>query len=132
MDTMRYALLLHYPEMNAEELGPEALAEGMREFDDYAKALDAAGVLRSAEVLQPSAVTTTVRGGQPDGALRVQDGPFADTKEQLGGTFVIEVDDLDQAIEWAGKAPSVSWGPVEIRPSGTRFENGAWTPFDYR
>ena len=79
----------------------------MREFDDYAKALDAAGVLQSAEVLQPSSATTTVRGGD---ALRIQDGPFADTKEQLGGTFVIEVDDLDQAIEWAGKAPSVELG----------------------
>jgi hypothetical protein len=89
-------------------------------------------VLRSAEVLQPSSVTTTVRGGESEGALRVQDGPFADTKEQLGGTFVIEVEDLDEAIGWAGKAPSVSWGAVEIRPSGTRFENGAWTPFDYR
>ena len=128
---MRYALLLHYPEMNAEELGPEALAEGMREFDEYAKALDAAGVLRTAEVLQPSSATTTVRVAA-DGGLRVQDGPFADTKEQLGGTFVIEVDDLDQAIGWAGKAPSVNWGAVEIRPSGTRFEDGAWTTFDYR
>lgn len=126
---MRYTLLLHYPEMSATELGPEALADGMREFDDYAKALDAAGVLRSAEVLQPSSVTTTVRGGD---RLRVQDGPYADTKEQLGGTFVIEVDDLDQAIAWAGKAPSVNWGAVEIRPSGTRFLDGAWTSFDYR
>ena len=126
---MRYTLLLHYPEMSAADLGPEALAEGMREFDDYAKALDAAGVLRSAEVLQPSSATTTVRGGD---ALRMQDGPFADTKEQLGGTFVIDVDDLDQAIEWAGKAPSVNWGAVEIRPSGTRFVDGAWTSFDYR
>ncbi len=127
---MRYALLLHYPEMTAEDLGPEALAEGMREFDEYAKALDAAGVLASAEVLQPSAVTTTVQG--VDGSLRVQDGPFADTKEQLGGTFVIEVNDLDTAIEWAGKAPSVAWGAVEIRPVGTRFVDGAWTSFDYR
>ena len=110
---MRYTLLLHYPEMSAADLGPEALAEGMREFDEYAKALDAAGVLQSAEVLQPSSATTTVRGGDE---LRVQDGPFADTKEQLGGTFVIEVDDLDQAIEWAGQAPSVNWGAVEIRP----------------
>jgi hypothetical protein len=126
---MRYTLLLHYPEMNAEELGPEALAEGMREFDEYAKALDAAGVLRSAEVLQPSSATTTVRGGEP---LRIQDGPYADTKEQLGGTFVIEVDDLDAAIGWAGRAPSVNWGAVEIRPSGTRFVDGAWTAFDYR
>ncbi|HEX5729193.1 YciI family protein [Microbacterium sp.] len=126
---MRYTLLLHYPEMSADDLGPEALAEGMREFDDYAKALDAAGVLQSAEVLQPSSATTTVRGGD---SLRIQDGPFADTKEQLGGTFVIEVDDLDAAIEWAGKAPSVNWGAVEIRPSGTRFVDGAWTAFDYR
>ena len=122
---MRYALLLHYPEMNAEELGPEALAEGMREFDEYAKALDAAGVLESAEVLQPSSLSTTVRGGD-DGALRVQDGPFADTKEQLGGTFVIEVDDLDAAIGWAAKAPSIAWGTVEIRPTAVRFVDGAW------
>ena len=57
---MRYALLLHYPEMSAEDLGPEALAEGMRAFDEYTKALDAAGVLVSAEVLTPSSATTTV------------------------------------------------------------------------
>jgi hypothetical protein len=127
---MRYTLLLHYPEMTADELGPEGLAEGMKAFDDYAKALDAAGVLVSAEVLQPSALTTTVTA--VDGSLRVQDGPFADTKEQLGGTFVIDVADLDAAIGWAGKAPSVSWGAVEVRPSGTHFANGAWTQFDYR
>ena len=65
----------------------------------------------------------------PDGTLRVQDGPFADTKEQLGGTFVIEVGDLDDAIAWAAKAPSISWGTVEIRPTATRFVDGAWTPF---
>ena len=124
---MRYALLLHYPEMTPDDLGPDAWAEGMREFDDYAKALDDAGVLVSAEVLQPSAVTTTVTA--PDGTLRVQDGPFADTKEQLGGTFVIEVDDLDAAIAWAGRAPSAGWGAIEVRPSATRFEDGAWTPF---
>lgn len=124
---MRYALLLHYPEMTPDDLGPDAWAEGMREFDDYAKALDEAGVLVSAEVLQPSAVTTTVTA--PDGTLRVQDGPFADTKEQLGGTFVIEVDDLDAAIAWAGRAPSAGWGAIEVRPSATRFEDGAWTPF---
>lgn len=124
---MRYTLLLHYPELTPEDLGPDALAEGMREFDVYAKALEAAGVLVSAEVLQPSAVTTTVTAA--DGTLRVQDGPFADTKEQLGGTFVIDVADLDAAIEWAGKAPSVGWGAVEVRPSATRFADGAWTAF---
>ncbi len=127
---MRYTLLLHYPEMTAEELGPDALAEGMREFDVYAKALDDAGVLISAEVLQPSTFTTTVSA--PDGTLRVQDGPFADTREQLGGTFVIDVPDLDAAITWARSAPSVTWGAVEVRPSGTHFVDGSWTGFDYR
>ena len=126
---MRYALLLHYPEMTPDELGPDALAEGMREFDEYAKALDASGVLISAEVLQPSAVTTTVTAA--DGSLRVQDGPFADTKEQLGGSFIIEVPDLDAAIEWAGKAPSAGWGAVEVRPSATYFRDGAWTAFTH-
>ena len=121
---MRYTLLLHYPEPTAEQLGPEALAEGMRAFQAYARALDAAGVLHSAEVLQQSEATTTVTlvGGE----LAVQDGPFADTTEQLGGSFVIEVADLDAAIEWARQAPSVSWGHVEIRPVATRYVDGAW------
>jgi hypothetical protein len=121
---MRYTLLLHYPEPTAEQLGPDALAEGMRAFHEYAKALDHAGVLASAEVLQQSNATTTVTlvGGE----LVVQDGPFADTKEQLGGTFVIDVADLDAAIEWASRAPSVSWGHVEIRPTATRYIDGSW------
>jgi hypothetical protein len=121
---MRYTLLLYYPELTAEDLGPEALAEGMRAFQAYAKALDDAGVLASAEVLQQSNATTavTLAGGE----LVVQDGPFADTKEQLGGTFVVEVADLDAAIEWAGQAPSVAWGHVEIRPTATRYVDGSW------
>lgn len=121
---MRYTLLLHYPEPTADELGPEALAEGMRAFQAYAKALDEAGVLARAEVLQQSSTTTTVT--LASGELVVQDGPFADTKEQLGGTFVIDVPALDAAIEWARRAPSVSWGHVEIRPTATRYVDGAW------
>lgn len=121
---MRYTLLLHYPEPTAEELGQEALAEGMRAFQAYAKALDEAGVLQSAEVLHQSSMTTTVTLAEGD--LLVQDGPFADTKEQLGGTFVIEVADLDAALEWARRAPSVSWGHIEIRPTATRYVDGAW------
>jgi hypothetical protein len=121
---MRYTLLLHYPERSATELGPEALAEGMRAFQAYAKALDDAGVLAGAEVLQPSGATTTIT--LAGGELVVQDGPFADSKEQLGGTFVIDVPDLDAAIEWARQAPSVSWGHVEIRPTATRYVDGSW------
>jgi hypothetical protein len=121
---MRFTLLLHYPEPSADELGPKALAEGMLAFQAYAKALDDAGLLASAEVLEQSNATTTVT--LAEGELVVQDGPYADTKEQLGGTFVIEVPDLDAAIEWAGRAPSVSWGHVEIRPTATRYVDGSW------
>jgi hypothetical protein len=53
----------------------------------------------------------------------VQDGPFADTKEQLGGTFVIDVPDLDAAIDWVGRAPSVSWGHAALSSSGTSVDN---------
>lgn len=127
---MRYTILLHYPEMTPDELGEEGWAEGMQAFDAYAKALDGARVLLSAEVLQPSSATTTVT--VRDGELRVQDGPFADTKEQLGGTFVIDVPDLDAALAWAAKAPSVQWGTVEVRPSATHFADGAWTAPDPR
>ncbi|CAN5333077.1 YciI family protein [soil metagenome] len=120
---MRYALLLHYPEAS-DDLDPDALAEGMKAFALYAKQLTDAGVLRDAEVLAPSSASTTVTS--IDGKLRIQDGPFADTKEQLGGTFIVEVDDLDAAIAWAGKAPSVNWGSVEIRPVGVHVVDGAW------
>ncbi len=121
---MRYTLLLHYPETTAEELGPEAIAEGMRAFQAYAKALDDAGVLAGAEVLERSSASTTI--SLASGELVVQDGPFADTKEQLGVTFVIEVPDLDAAIGWATRAPSASWGHVEIRPTATRWVDGSW------
>ena len=121
---MRYTLLLHYGEPSAEELGPEALAEGMRAFQAYAKALDDAGLLASAEVLARSEATTTIT--LASGELVVQDGPFADSKEQLGGIFVIDVADLDAAMSWAAKAPSASWGHVEIRPTATRYVDGAW------
>lgn len=121
---MRYSLLLHYPEPAPGELDEAALAEGMRAFQEYAKALEDAGVLESAEVLQQSTASTTV--SHLTGELIVQDGPFADSKEQLGGIFVIDVSDLDAALDWAGKAPAVAWGHVEIRPNATRFVDGAW------
>ena len=98
----------------------------MAAFHAYAEALDEAGVLISAEVLQPSASSTTVR--LRNGAVQVQDGPYADTKEQLGGTFVLEVPDLDAALAWAEKCPAVHWGAVEIRPSAVRFSERAWVP----
>jgi len=123
---MRYTLLLHYPEATEEELGAEAIANGMRAFASYAEALEKARVLVSAEVLQPSVNTTTLHS--TDGHLHIQDGPLADTKEQLAGTVVIDVPDLDAAIEWARQAPSLAWGAVEIRPGAIHTVAGVWQP----
>lgn len=123
---MRYTLLLHYREATAEDIGQDALDAGKAAIHAFAKAVDDAGVLISAEVLQSSANSTTV--SLEDGKLRVQDGPFADTKEQLGGTFVLELPDLDAALAWAEKCPAAQWGAVEIRPSAVRFVDGRWVP----
>jgi hypothetical protein len=120
---MRYTLLLHFPELG-DELPQETLEEGRQAFQSYVATLHQAGVLIAGEVLQPSEHSTTLTAA--GGEVRVQDGPFADTKEQLGGTFVIDVPDLDAAIEWAKKAPSVSWGAVEIRPGATHVVDGGW------
>ncbi|MDI6102132.1 YciI family protein [Actinoplanes sp. NEAU-A12] len=122
---MRYALLMHYQEPGDGELSPEIVAEAQRAFDAYAKALEQAGVLHSADVLRPSDGTTTVT--RRDGGLRVQDGPFAETKEALAGIFLVDVPDLDAAIGWAEKCPGSQWGVIEIRPVATSFLDGGWT-----
>jgi hypothetical protein len=121
---MRYSLLLHAPEPTADELSEEDMAPFLVAFDLYARSLDDAGVLVSADILQRSDVSTTVT--LRDGALRVQDGPFADSKEQLAGTFVVDVSDLDAAIAWAEKCPGAQYGSMEIRPSAITFRDHEW------
>jgi hypothetical protein len=122
---MRYALLLHYQEPGEGDLSPEVIAEAQQAFDAYAKALEQAGVLLSADVLRPSGSTTTVT--RREGSLRVQDGPFAETKEALAGLFLVDVTDLDAAIGWAERCPAAQWGVLEIRPVATAFIDGGWT-----
>ena len=122
---MRYALLIHYPQPAVPALSQDEMRAGMAAFQSYAEALADAGVLRSAEVLQPSASATSVSVRQ--GQLQVQDGPFADTKEAFAGLFMLDVSDLDAALAWAERCPAARWGTVEIRPSGVRFVDGAWT-----
>ncbi|MGC5032845.1 YciI family protein [Micromonospora sp. DT229] len=122
---MRYALMIHYPEAGEGELSEEVVAEAKMAFDAYGRALRAAGVLLSADILQPAAATTTIT--RKDGDLRVQDGPFAETREALAGVFLLEVPDLDAAIGWAEKCPAAQWGTIELRPTATAFVDGAWT-----
>jgi hypothetical protein len=81
----------------------------------YTVALREAGVMVGGNALQPAAVATTVR--QRDGKRQVQDGPYAEAKEQLGGSYVIEVPNLDRALEWAARCPAASTGAVEVRPN---------------
>ena len=121
---MRYSLLIQAFEPTVEEI-PEAAMEPVKvAFDLYAKELDAAGVLVSADILARSDVTTTIT--MRDGSLKVHDGPFANTREQLGGTFVVDVPDLDAAIAWAQKCPAAQYGSLEIRPSAIVFTGGQW------
>src|ERR1700722_14785937 len=139
---MRYALLMHYREPGEGEISEEAIAEAKEAFGAYGRALESAGVLLSADGLQPSAApppgaVVWVSGLHPpaatttvpcrEGGLRVQDGPFAETKEALAGIFVLEVADLDAAIGWAEKCPGAQWGVIEVRPTATAFVDGAWT-----
>jgi hypothetical protein len=81
----------------------------------YTQALKEAGVMVGGSGLQPPAVGTTVR--QREGKRQVQDGPYADTKEQLGGYYEIDVADLDTALDWAARCPAASTGAVEVRPN---------------
>ena len=119
---MRYCMLMHYQEGASIGLTEEDMAPAMAAFQAYADDLSAAGVLITTEVLDSVASTTTVtsRNGTPE----IQDGPFADTKEQLGGIFVIEVPDLAEAVKWAQRNPATGWGSVEIRPVGRTYASG--------
>jgi hypothetical protein len=123
--TMRYALLMHYREPGEGEISAEAITEAQAAFGAYGRALESAGVLVSGDVLQPTAATTTVT--RRDGGLRVQDGPFAETKEALAGVFLLDVPDLDAAIGWAEKCPGAQWGVIEVRPTATALIKGEWT-----
>jgi hypothetical protein len=121
---MQYSLLVISQESGDAGITEEDMEWGRAAFDAYAKALDGAGVLVSADILQPVAASTTVT--LRDGALQIQDGPFADTKERLNGTFVIDVPNLDAALDWAGKCPPAQYGAIEVRPSAIVFSKGQW------
>ncbi|MBW4699287.1 MAG: YciI family protein [Aphanocapsa lilacina HA4352-LM1] len=80
----------------------------------YAQTLQESGVMVGGSGLQPPHAGTTLR--LQNGQRQIQDGPYADTKEQLGGYFVIEVPDLDSALDWAARCPAAAGGAVEVRP----------------
>lgn len=98
----------------AARTDPARTGEYWSAWSAYLDALAQSGVMVSAGGLQPPDTATTVR--IQEGRRVVQDGPFADTKEQLGGYFVIDVPDLDAALHWAQQCPSAGYASVEVRP----------------
>ena len=111
---MKYMLLLVGDESQYADRSEEDMAADMQRWEEYTKELVEAGAFVSGEGLGPSASATTLR--IEHGERILTDGPFAETKEQVGGFYVIRARDLDEAIEWAAKLPSAAYGFTEIRP----------------
>jgi hypothetical protein len=111
---MKYMLTLFADESGFAERTPDQAAEAMKAWDVYTQAVIDAGVHLGGEGLQPSSTATTVRI-QTSGDPIVSDGPFAETKEQLGGYYLLDCKDLDDALAWAKRVP-MPGGTVEVRP----------------
>jgi hypothetical protein len=112
---MKYSLLLYADESAMAHTPPAVLEQVLAAFNSYIQALKDAGVFVATDWLKPSHMATTIT--LKDGGRRVQDGPFADSKEQLGGFFLIDVPSLDAALAWAERCPAARMGTVEVRPS---------------
>lgn len=112
---MKYAIIVYEtPAELAAREDPARAGSYWAAYTAYSNALVQAGVAAGGAGLHPPAMATTVR--LRGGTRQVQDGPFADTKELLGGLFLIDVGDLDAALEWAARCPAATTGAVEVRP----------------
>jgi hypothetical protein len=111
---MKYLFALFGDESRFADATPEQQAEVMKRWDDYTRAAIEAGVRLGGEGLQPSSTATTVQIPQ-SGEPIVSDGPFAETKEQLAGYYLLDCKDLDDALAWAKRIP-MPGGTVEVRP----------------
>jgi hypothetical protein len=111
---MQYLLALMGEEPSFEDISPDEMQTTMDEMDRYNKELEAAGAMLTGGGLAERATGTTIRFGT-GGETTVTDGPFAETKEQLAGFWIIQCDSLDEALEWAKKVP-LQEGAIEVRP----------------
>src|SRR5204862_3741622 len=111
---MQYLLLIHTDEKAFAAMSEQDLAELIQEYGAFTSALRESGAYVGGNQLQPTSAAATVR--VRDGEEVVTDGPFAETKEQLGGYYLIEADSLDEAPEWAAKIPAARYGSIEVRP----------------
>jgi hypothetical protein len=111
---MKYLLTIYVDESRYATMTPEESAQLMSGYGAFGREAQEAGVLLGGEGLQPTATATTVR--VRDGETLLTDGPFAETREQLGGYYLLDCADLDEANRWAAKLPDAASGAVEVRP----------------
>src|SRR5260370_14009912 len=111
---MRYMLMICTEEKWLDGLSPEEGSAMLAEYGTFGEEMGKRGVLQGGERLRPTTDATTVR--VRDGEILTSDGPFAETKEQVGGYFLVDCKDLDDAIEVAAKIPGARSGSIEVRP----------------
>jgi hypothetical protein len=111
---MKYLLTIYNDESAYADVTPEQIQQVMAAYEAFGREVTEAGAMLGGEGLQTSDTATTVR--VRDGQTLTSDGPFADTREQLGGYYLLECRDLDEAIGWAAKIPGAHDGTIEVRP----------------
>lgn len=111
---MEYMLMIYADETAQQQMSKPEIDAMHAAYGAYTEALIKAGVMRGGNRLRPNADATTVRAAA--GKAQVLDGPYVETKEQLGGYYLVDVPDLDAAIAWAAKCPAASHGAMEVRP----------------
>lgn len=111
---MRYMLLIFGPEDAFPASGTAEFDAAMQEYFDFSRDLRSAGIMDGGEELDSSVTATTVRVRDSNATLT--DGPFIESKEQLGGYYIINVPNLDEAIRWAARIPGARTGAIEVRP----------------
>jgi hypothetical protein len=125
---MKYMLMLYADEKAGARIPDDQMAAALETLGAYGEALRKAGAFVATAALAPTTDAKTLRmeGGNvvaghgtflnQGGELRVQDGPYAETREQFGGYFIIDAPDMEAALDWARKCPAAQWGPIEVRP----------------
>jgi hypothetical protein len=111
---MQYMLLAYVDQLTYAKMTPEEQKQGLGAYQSFMEALHKAGAYQASGRLQPTTTATTVRVS--NGKTQVLNGPYLETKEQLGGYFLIEAPDLDAALSWAARCPASHHGTVEVRP----------------
>jgi hypothetical protein len=111
---MKYLLMIYASEADEATMTPADTGQVMQAYGAYTEALSQAGVRLASDRLRPSSEATSVR--VKGGKTEVLNGPYAETREQLGGYYLIDVPDLDAALSWAARCPGASHGTIEVRP----------------